>query len=387
MMYNRAVTEINHRFETKKAEFESHETCLFCKSSKGDGLYTCKTHKRKALPWNLQISLPSIRSSVMQSDEILKGTAEEYLSEVPYATRQLIIKDAVTMYKSAVSNKLRGNIKHFELKCKTRFDRGIFWLRANALKISGGIISVCSKRLKHHKYLRLSKGSLAKLPSRNTRDCKILYDRGAYYIVLSVDNTSDTEFVKRKYVSLDPGIRTFQTCFDPTGTILEFGKADAAKLKRIYTCVDYLKCLASRAIHRVKKHIYRRVRKLNRSVFGIVSNLHNQCASFLSKNYEHILLPSFNTSGMLRSGKLHSSVNRLMSSLSFYKFKEKLAYLCAKHRSSLYIVDESYTSKLCGNCGKLNDVGSSKVYSCNCGTVLDRDVNGARNILLQYLCV
>lgn len=52
----------------------------------------------------------------------------------------------------------------------------------------------------------------------------------------------------------------------------------------------------------------------------------------------------------------------------------------------LYIVDESYTSKTCGRCGNLNNkLGGNKIYKCtNCNLVIDRDINGARNILLKH---
>ena len=50
------------------------------------------------------------------------------------------------------------------------------------------------------------------------------------------------------------------------------------------------------------------------------------------------------------------------------------------------IVDESYTSKTCGCCGELNEVGLSRVYNCKfCKTIIDRDINGGRNILIKNM--
>ena len=46
-------------------------------------------------------------------------------------------------------------------------------------------------------------------------------------------------------------------------------------------------------------------------------------------------------------------------------------------------------SKTCGACGWLHyKLGGAKVFRCGaagCGAVFDRDLNGARNILLRYL--
>ena len=82
---------------------------------------------------------------------------------------------------------------------------------------------------------------------------------------------------------------------------------------------------------------------------------------------------------------INSRTAHLMQNLSFYKFKTKLQSLCNKRGCNLYIVDESYTSKTCGKCGELNNnLKGSKIFKCTkCNLVIDRDWNGARNILLK----
>src|SRR2546423_588161 len=51
------------------------------------------------------------------------------------------------------------------------------------------------------------------------------------------------------------------------------------------------------------------------------------------------------------------------------------------------ICTEEYTSKTCGCCGVINkNLGSLKTFKCpSCGATIDRDVNGARNVLLKYI--
>jgi putative transposase len=48
-------------------------------------------------------------------------------------------------------------------------------------------------------------------------------------------------------------------------------------------------------------------------------------------------------------------------------------------------VNESFTSKTCGKCGKLhNALGGSAMFVCpGCNFTIPRDFNGARNILLR----
>ena len=57
---------------------------------------------------------------------------------------------------------------------------------------------------------------------------------------------------------------------------------------------------------------------------------------------------------------------------------------CRRHNCKEY-----WTSKTCGCCGKLNKaLKGSSVFRCiseKCGFVADRDLNGARNILLRQM--
>jgi transposase len=73
--------------------------------------------------------------------------------------------------------------------------------------------------------------------------------------------------------------------------------------------------------------------------------------------------------------------------LSNYTFKQRLIAKAEEFNCIVNIVDESYTSKTCGNCGEINNnLGKLKKFNCNeCAYVSDRDINGARNILIKYL--
>ena len=66
---------------------------------------------------------------------------------------------------------------------------------------------------------------------------------------------------------------------------------------------------------------------------------------------------------------------------------ERLQYYGEKLNSKILIITEEYTSKTCGNCGVLdNNLGCKNTFNCkSCNVAIDRDTNGARNILLKYL--
>jgi putative transposase len=60
-------------------------------------------------------------------------------------------------------------------------------------------------------------------------------------------------------------------------------------------------------------------------------------------------------------------------------------YKCNLQRIGYAEIDEAYTSKTCSNCGFMNDnLGASKIFKCNiCELKIDRDCNGARNIMIN----
>jgi putative transposase len=85
------------------------------------------------------------------------------------------------------------------------------------------------------------------------------------------------------------------------------------------------------------------------------------------------------------SRNIGSKSVRQMLCWSHFRFRERLLFKCREYGSNVAVVDESWTSKTCSGCGLLDhNLGSKKVYWCRgCGLTIDRDVNGAKNILLK----
>jgi putative transposase len=385
--YNLAVQEINSRYEKRKQEFEKHPTCIHCKGPKEEGKYTCQKHKNKKIDWTLNIRADYIREAVMKNDSELTED-EKWQAEIPYATRDGGIRQAVSAYFSTVANRMKGNISHFKLQFSSRKNkRQIFWIAKTALKIKDDKVRLFVRRLCSDSELIIKNRDRRHLPTENMTDCKILYDGVKYYLVLTI-KTNIVEKIegKKSEIALDPGVRTFQTGFCPEGLAFKFGENQAEQIKYIHNRIDKLNSVLTEKIKsRTKRNIKKRLAKLNRKITLIADNLHNQCGSLLAKNFNTVILPEFGTSKMQVSDNLCSTVKRRMNSLSHYRFQQKLSYLCQKHGSKLVIVDESYTTKTCGMCGFIKDnVGSDKTYRCDqCNYQMDRDIHGARNIWLK----
>jgi transposase len=385
--YNLAINEINERYHNKYNEFNNNKTCIFCNNEKDTSSFMCIEHKDNKISWNLKINLISLRNKILKSDKDIKGTCDEWQMDIPYDTRQLAIKDAINAYHSSIALKQKGYIDKFELHFRSkRSHKKIFWCDHRSIKKDWNLFK---NRLKEHACLRFKKRDLKKLPEElPVSDFKIMKDHGSFYLIISIPYTKSTKLkAKRKVISLDPGIRCFQTGYDPQGIIKTIGDAQLKKIKILHKKIDNLKSIRSKKTNkRTKYNLRKKYIKIYKQIQDIIKDLHNQTACHLSKTYNSILLPEFGTSKMLKK-ELDSTVKRMMQTLSFYQFKQKLKLACYKNDSSLYIVTEEFTSKTCGSCGLLKkDLKSAKIYECNkCKIKLDRDVNGARNILLKHI--
>ena len=80
--------------------------------------------------------------------------------------------------------------------------------------------------------------------------------------------------------------------------------------------------------------------------------------------------------------KIRKSVVRAMQSYRFFEFSERLALKCKEYGILLLRSDESYTSMTNSFTGELMNIGS-RAHFIHEGVRVDRDLNGARNILLR----
>ena len=130
--------------------------------------------------------------------------------------------------------------------------------------------------------------------------------------------------------------------------------------------------------------------RLHDRIRRCVADLHWKLANWLCENHDLILLPKFETQGMIRRGqrKLRRKTVRQMCTWSHYSFRQRLFSKAREYpHCRVVVTSEAYTSKTCGACGVLHTkLGGSKRFKCpSCGVCLDRDANGARNVLLRVL--
>jgi putative transposase len=236
------------------------------------------------------------------------------------------------------------------------------------------------------------------LPEHVPKDFRVVLDRlGHFYLCLprEVAKVDDSQVPTEHHsvVSLDPGVRTFQTCYDADGRVVEWGVGDMKSLFQDCYAADRLQGRIAKTTVKTRRRRRRRAwYRILQRIQNKVHEIHKKLCLWLCRSYRVILLPKFEVSKMVGRGKrkLNSKTVRQMLTWSHYKFRQMLI-----SKADLFpwckviICDEPYTSKTCGQCGEIHKkLGSSKTFRCpTCDYKADRDASAARNILLRYLTI
>lgn len=124
-----------------------------------------------------------------------------------------------------------------------------------------------------------------------------------------------------------------------------------------------------------------RVAKLNAKIKDIRTDFLHKLSTKLSKQYDEIVLEDLNVSGMIKNRKLSKAI----SDLGWKQFRTLTENKCEKYGREFRVIDRwEPTSQKCSVCGFKGGKKELNVreWTClNCGTVHDRDVNAAINIL------
>ena len=256
------------------------------------------------------------------------------------------------------------------------------------------------------------------LPAEFANDVRLVHDKvlGTYHLIIpmqsptvnwgdsqapslapSVDCDGDVEMasaVPLRVLAIDPGVRTFATCYDPDGLAAKWGCGPTnARLWRLANTMNGVRARMARpdVSHRSRRRMRRAAARIAKRIRDMVDELHHKFARWACTNYDAVLLPKFEVQGMVgrRKNKRRRITRKCVSrmyTLAHYRFRQFIAHKAKQLGSSLFLVSEAYTTKTCGACGLMHEVGGSETFRCPaCGAVADRDINAARNILIKFL--
>jgi putative transposase len=218
-------------------------------------------------------------------------------------------------------------------------------------------------------------------------DSRIIYEAGRWYLRMPVEHDVMKPENQGRVVSIDPGVRTFSSCFSPDG-LHKIGQGSFGRIAALGLRLDDL---ISRTRKEKDKKRKKRMRLAQQRMRVRIRNLrddfHYQSIGWLLRNFDTIIIPDNNfVSAVCRVGrKIRSKVVRALLTWSFAKFRDRLCHKAAIFGKRVIQVCESYTSKTANWTGEIKQLlGGSKTISSG-GHKIDRDVNGALGIMLKAL--
>ena len=131
-----------------------------------------------------------------------------------------------------------------------------------------------------------------------------------------------------RVAAIDPGVRTFATIYSAgcdVADVTEFGVNDYGRMYNLCRRADKLQSRWSAADCRAKKRrgLKKAAKRISSKVRNLVDDLHRKLAAFLVDAYDVILLPKFETQGMVQKAKrrINSKSARAMCTWSHYRFR------------------------------------------------------------------
>jgi IS605 OrfB family transposase len=352
------------------------------------------------------------------------------------------INDVCKAYKSTIALLKNGEITHFKLKYKkytkdkqsivlekttfndtincfypTNFKKNIVDFKFKKVK---NIINSFSNKSKEYyekfwnsviekskKHIDINLKSSSSILKENIKcDSRLSYNRLNNTFILHTPKEQIIKSIKKKdnVCAIDPGNKTFLTIYDPEGKTIKICNRDTKSknlkfdlMKNVFKRKEIHKYINSKFTNSLindnkdeyiksKSKIKKYYSRLTLRIQNIVKELHYKSANFLCKNYSTIILGKLNVQGITsKEGNLKYNDKLFSYAISHDKFRTILKQKALKYGSKVHIVCEGNTSRTCGVCGCVKEIKYDRVYNCKvCKSVIDRDINGARNILIKH---
>ncbi|WP_415277135.1 RNA-guided endonuclease InsQ/TnpB family protein [Clostridium perfringens] len=215
-----------------------------------------------------------------------------------------------------------------------------------------------------------------------------------YYVSILVEETDiKISNPNNAGVGIDLGIKEFAVCSDgikfkninKTSTVKKVEKKLKREQRKLSRKYESLKIRNKKekggnaTSQNIQKQVVK-VQKLHQRLRNIRTDYINKIVSSIIKQKpSYITIEDLNVKGMMKNKHLSKAI----ASQKFFEFKTKLTVKCKENHIELRIVDRFYpSSKTCSQCGKVKkDLKlSDRIYKCDCGFTIDRDLNASINL-------
>ncbi|CAG8681461.1 7673_t:CDS:2, partial [Racocetra persica] len=314
-----------------------------------------------------------IKDNCLKNDYIKSYSELNWLLDTPYEIRSYAIRQYKSSYKTCKER--YGN--KFRMKFRSKKDT-LQTLLVSARDINR-LNGVCSflKNIVVSESLPAIEKTLAVTLDK--------LGRFHFHVSIPLEVRENQTPVSGRIVALDPGV---MTCYDPAGRVIEWGRGDFNRIVRLCKRHDKLQSdlyIKTGKEYKITRYLLRRkMCRIRFKIRNLIDELHYKLVKWLCDRYQTILIPTFETSNMVKRTrrKIGSKTARNMLTWSHYRFRMFLKHkACEYFDRNIIECDEVYTSQTCGNCGWVNKNlrGRKRLICVSCEINTDRDFNGAQS--------
>jgi putative transposase len=245
-----------------------------------------------------------------------------------------------------------------------------------------------------------------------SREVIVHYERpNTYYLLVPVELPRPQQQPVKLVMATDPGVRTFHTTYDSNQVYtqeLEGAIQTIVKQCKKAQCLesnvdDYNhhvwarhvlspgKLCHNKKLWRNKRQRMKRELGLLRiKIANIKRDMHSKLVAKWCDKYTDMIVPRFNSSQMVLKSTRKISRKTVCDMMHWghYNFRQRLISKAAEKGVRVHELTEHYTTKTCGKCGNMRDMGALKIYECiapGCNHIADRDQNAAFNIFIKNI--
>jgi putative transposase len=304
----------------------------------------------------------------------LKQNEYQWMYNYPNWVRVYAIKQCDEAYQNFFRRIKHGEKPGFpKFKSKKR-SKMSFTVNGQGVRITETKIKIPKIgwiRLKEHGYIPVNPDKIcyATISEKN----------GRWYVSVTVEETIADQPEPKPVIGVDLGIKSLavtseEVYYENPRALYKAEK----KLKRL----DRWLSRKEKGSNNYKKAKMRRSQAYEK-VANTRKHILNEITTELAKTKSIIVIENLNVAGMQQNHYMA----RAISDASFFEFRRQLEYKCSWYGSELFVIDRWYpSSRMCSNCGAINNdlKLSDRVYKCDCGLEIDRDLNAAINIRNYY---
>ena len=293
----------------------------------------------------------------------IKKTNPEYLG-VHSQVLQDVLKRLDKAFQSFFSRVKQGVKAGFpRFKGKNWFDS--FCYAQSGFSLSGNKLTL--SKIGTVK-LKLSRDVIGKV-----KTCQIKREIDKWFVIFTVETLPEPLPKTGQSIGIDAGISAFLTLSD--GTQIDNFKYYESTQKKLR--------VAQRNVSRKKKGSNRRrkavlqLKKIHQKIKNKRNDFGHKVSTYLVKQYDIIAIEKLNLLGLSRG-----ILSKQMHDAAIGNFFQKLKSKAESADKRVIEVPAAYTSQDCSGCGnRVKKDLSVRVHHClQCGLILDRDWNAAKNI-------